>query len=60
MGTKFQFYKMKRTTELDRLVAQDEECTELDTEQEAKRVNCISILLQGKRKEKEKEGGKED
>lgn len=51
---------MKRTTELDRLVAQDEECTELDTEQEAKRVNCISILLQGKRKEKEKEGGKED
>lgn len=46
MGTKFQFYKMKRTAEMDRLVAQDEECTALDTEQEAERVNCISVLLQ--------------
>lgn len=45
---------------MERLVAQDEECTELDTEQEAERVNCISVLLQWKRMEKEKEGGKED
>jgi hypothetical protein len=49
VGTKFQFYRIKRTTEMDWLVAHNDECrgvTELDTEQVAKIVNCIGILLQ--------------